>query len=253
MTNTRIFGLMALIALAIGACKKDSEAPVSDPAGTSPANISLDFHFMKGANPFTLDSVVADSLGRAVKLSTCKFFVSGTHAEDDYEQHVGEWPTVYLLVDASHPANTFAMGTMAAAHVHQFHFDLGLDSTTNHADPTLANAPLNDASMHWAWNPAQGYKFLVAEGHVDDDGDGLVDNTDPEFIYHCATDALLGEAHAHEHHDVVAGENYVAPILIDVAQLFAGISVLDTLNAMGGTPTNVRLMNNLSSAIDGVE
>jgi hypothetical protein len=245
---------LALAALAFTACKKDEEAAPDDHShDPATANVSLGFSLMQGENDYTLDSLLTDSLGHKIKLNTLRFFVSGIHAEDDADVVVGEWDDAYLLVDAGNSANTFALGSITAAHIHQFHFSLGLDSATNHADPTVAEAPLNDASMHWNWNPAAGYKFLVVEGRVDDDGDGVVDAGDPEIVYHCATDALLTEAHAHEHHDVVSGENYVAPVHVDLAQLFAGIDAVTTTGGMGDTPVNVRLMQNLAGSIDGAE
>jgi hypothetical protein len=252
MHTSKTWAYLAITVLTLGACKKDSEAPVENTPNTSPANVSLDFRFMKGLNPFTLDSTVTDSLGHAVKLTTFKFYASGIHAEDDYEQHIGEWPAAYLLIDASQPMNIFPLGTMAAAHLHQFHCNLGLEDSTNLADPSLSDAPLNDTTMYWPTNTALGHRFVRIEGRVDANGDGF-DVNDPIFRYDCYTSASLSEAHAHEHHDVAAGENYVAPVLIDMAQLFAGISVADTLSAMGATPTNLRFISNLSGAIDGME
>lgn len=244
---------LALAALAFTACKKDDDAPDDHSHDPATATVSLGFSLMQGENGYTLDSLLTDSLGHKIKLSSLRFFVSGIHAEDDADVMVGDWDDAYLLVDAANASNTFALGSITAAHIHQFHFSLGLDSATNHADPTVAEAPLNDGSMHWNWNQAAGYKFLVVEGRVDDDGDGVVDAGDPEVVYHCAMDALLTEAHAHEDHELVSGENYVAPVHVDLAQLFAGIDAVATTNGMGAEPVNARLMQNLAGSIDGME
>ncbi len=245
---------LALAALAFTACKKDEEAAPDDHShDPATANVSLGFSLMQGGNDYTLDSLLTDSLGHKIKLSSLRFFVSGIHAEDDADVMVGDWDDAYLLVDANNASNTFALGSITAAHIHQFHFALGLDSATNHADPTVAEAPLNDASMHWNWNPAAGYKFLVVEGRVDDDGDGVVDAGDPEIVYHCATDALLTEAHAHEDHALANAENYVAPVHVDLSLLFAGIDAVTTTSGMGAEAVNLRLMQNLAGSIDGAE
>ena len=255
METTNKLILMALLAATFAACKKDDDAPTDDghDHGTVSGNLSLEFRFMEGGNTWTLDSTLTDSLGHAVKVDVARFFVSGLHAEDDGGNLVGDWDDTYLLIEGTSPSQVFALGTIAGAHIHQFHFNLGLDSTTNHADPTLAEAPLNDATMHWNWLPTAGYKFVVLEGRVDDDGDGVVDAGDPEFMYHCATDALLTEGHAHQHFDVVSGGNAVGVALVDMGQVFAGIDVLATPDGMGGTPVNQRLMSNLAGAIDGEE
>lgn len=251
MNNKQALAAIAALALVLPACKKDKD---EDPEHEHHhATINMAFTFQVNGEEWTVDSLLSDSLGHALKVNSARFFVSGIHAENDEDVLVGEWPESYLLVDAAGSGNTITLGEMEVGHIHQFHFDLGLDSTANHADPTLASAPLNDATMHWNWDPAAGYKFLVLEGRYDDDGDGIVQADDPEFIFHCATDDLLTEAHAHVHHTVVEGETFTAQVLVDMARLFDGIDVLATPSAMGGGPVNARLMTNLSGAIDGVE
>ena len=42
-------------------------------------------------------------------------------------------------------------------------FTIGVPGSSNHSDPLVAGAPLNDASMFWTWQ--QGHKFLSLEGH----------------------------------------------------------------------------------------
>ncbi len=117
------------------------------------------------------------------------------------------------------------------------------------SDPTLAEAPLNDPSMHWAWNPAAGYKFLLMEGRVDDDGDGVVDASDPTFTYHCATDDLLTEDVLDFHADIVAGATLSKHVEIQVDVLMTGIDVVATPVGMGAEAVNQALMQNLASAI----
>lgn len=47
--------------------------------------------------------------------------------------------------------------------------NIGLDSTTNHQDPTTLaqDHPLNVPEMHWVWNPERGYIFVKFEGQID--------------------------------------------------------------------------------------
>jgi uncharacterized repeat protein (TIGR04052 family) len=47
-------------------------------------------------------------------------------------------------------------------------FEVGVPFELNHADPLAADAPLDDAAMHWHWR--SGYKFLRAGVSGDDDG-----------------------------------------------------------------------------------
>ncbi len=50
-------------------------------------------------------------------------------------------------------------------------FTVGVPFDMNHANPLLAEAPLNDAAMHWHWR--SGYKFLRAGVTTKNDGTWL--------------------------------------------------------------------------------
>lgn len=103
--------------------------------------------------------------------------------------------------------------------------------------------------MHWDWNPAAGYKFLLLEGRVDDDGDGLVDDSDPAFVYHCATDAAMREAQLGFTGTVAAGGTLAPRMEIHIDLLVAGVDMLTNQMGMGYEPVNVQLMDNLVNAL----
>lgn len=50
--------------------------------------------------------------------------------------------------------------TLPAGDYSALQFTVGVPFDINHANPLLADAPLNDAAMHWHWR--SGYKFLRA-------------------------------------------------------------------------------------------
>ena len=111
MNTKQLMAAMALTALTITACKKDSEEP-APPTVSTTANVSLEFRFVNGENGYTLDTLLADSLGHAIKVSSAKFYVSAIHAENEDDVIVGDWDDAFLLVDASATTNTFSIGTM---------------------------------------------------------------------------------------------------------------------------------------------
>ena len=241
--------ILALAALITG-CKKDDDV-AEDPHVHQHGTIRLDHTFMNDAQAFTLDSTVTDSLGRKVRFTVARFLTSGYKLQDDAHVTVADFPGTYILADAALASNSFELGEMEAGHMHSLMFDLGLDSATNHSDPTLyTEAPLNDPTMHWSWNPAAGYKFLALEGRVDANGDGTVDASDPEFVYHCAMDMLRTTVEVHAHHDLVVDETYTINVNVDMGEILSGIDVAGNLNAMGATPLNQRLMQNLALALD---
>ncbi len=250
MTTKQLMVIMAALVVGLAACKRDDDEPEETHDHTEVphnATVRISFSFVQGENAFTLDSITHDSLGHALKLDQLKFYIGGGHVENDEEEEVAEYDEARLLVDAS-ATNDFLLGPIYASHIHEFHLVLGLDSATNHADFATAEAPLNDPGMYVG--SSAGYVFLGIAGHVDADGDGVFET---EIAYACSSDALLRDAHVHAHHDIVEGETFTAPAFVDVIALFAGIDVVATPEAEGAQEVNVRLMENLELAIDGME
>ncbi|MBL8003427.1 MAG: hypothetical protein JNL05_15845 [Flavobacteriales bacterium] len=246
MKKQLLFALMTGAVLT--ACKKDDPAtPAADPSAT----IKVSYTFVNGTQPFTLDSTVTDSLGRKVRFSVARFLTSSYHMKDDAHTVIGDYHDRYILADAAVASNLYTLGTITPQHTHSLELQIGLDSAVNHSDPTqYTTAPLNDATMHWSWNPAAGYKFLALEGRVDANGDGVVDANDPEFTYHCATDGLRTPAEVHAHNDLSNGETFTVAITVDMGALLQGVDVAGNLMAMGATPVNQRLVQNLALALD---
>ena len=56
--------------------------------------------------------------------------------------------------------NTAIRGTVATSDFAGVKFTIGVPFDMNHANPLLAQPPLDDAAMHWHWR--SGYKFLRA-------------------------------------------------------------------------------------------
>lgn len=254
MIKTKL-AVLALAALSLTACKKDDEEETVTPTPTpTTGTVKLAFTFVNGTDPFTINTTVQDGAGHNVRFSALKFYASDFHLADDADVEVGMFHEEVVLVDASASTNTFTLGSISPAHVHHLHMSLGLDAELNHADPTIAAAPLNDPTMHWSWNPAAGYKFLLMEGHVDGNNDGdFEDAEDASFTYHCATDALLREAEIHLHAEVAAGAEATMQAQLDVARLISGLDLLANGVAMGAQPANVTAMDSLVVSIMEVE
>lgn len=251
MKHISIAAFTAVMLLASAGCKKDTvDPPAVTPGNTITATVRMNYMFMNGTEAFALNNtVLQDSLGHPVKLDSVRFFVSGVHAMDDADNAIGHYEGIYMLVDAAQASNNFLLGEIHASHIHQFHFDLGVDPTANAGDPANAAYPLNDMSMYFV-SQQMGYKFLVVTGHADLDNDGTYETP---VRYECGMNSALTEAHAHVHHDLANGDIYTAQIEVDLSGIFAGLNFATAPTPDMHAPECARIMLNLSAGIDGME
>lgn len=250
MKNTSIIAITAALLLATAGCKKDTtDPPAATPANTVTATLRMSYMFMNGAEDFALNSTVLhDSLGHAVQLDQVRFFVSGVHAMDNAGNAIGHYEAVYMLVDVAQATNNYLLGQINASHIHEFHFDLGVDAAANAADPATAAPPLNDTSMYFV-SQQMGYKFFVVTGHADLDGDGVYETP---VSYQCGMNSALTEAHAEVHHDLADGDVFTAMIHVDLNGIFSGLNLATSPAPDMHSPECARIMNNLSAGIDGM-
>ncbi|RMG58901.1 MAG: hypothetical protein D6722_22990, partial [Bacteroidetes bacterium] len=125
--------------------------------------LTMHFHPMMGSSDFALNQVYTIN-GVAVEFSTIQFYVSGLELGDasDFDA-----PDVYLLVKAGQMM--YELGEITAGAKPSLRFNVGIDSVTNHLDPSTYDAsnPLafQSPSMHWSWD--SGYIFFRIDGKVD--------------------------------------------------------------------------------------
>jgi len=73
-----------------------------------------------------------------------------------------------LCVNGTPETNTTLSGMAEVADIQRIRFSIGVPFELNHANPLLADAPLDDSAMHWHWR--SGYKFLRAGVTTTSDG-----------------------------------------------------------------------------------
>jgi hypothetical protein len=228
---------------AIG-CKKDDKDPDPEPTtGTLATN--LGYHW--GVPDLELGETYTDASGHAIQFDTVKFFISAFRVSSN-GSWLAEFPDKVILADATEEA-LFDIGTMAPGSFDAVQVVIGLDSTTNHADPATAATPLNDMTMHTG-STTTGYDFLLIEGRVDDDGTGVVDADDPVFSYRCSTDSARRELTAAHSGHITAGESTYFHMHLHVDELLDGVDMLVTPTTTGYSALSQQLMDRMVTCLE---
>lgn len=227
-----------VLILGLTSCQKEDPVECVTDSTSSERILSFTYDHLWGTEAFEYNTVY-DVNGVNVQFTDVRFYLSNFVAMDDE----GTLDTLngVILVDAESP-DAEAIGIVDLDHIHMLNFILGLDSLTNHADPIEAEAPLNDPTMHWTWNPDAGYKFVRVDGFMDPDGDGDFE----AFEIHVATDALKRDM------SLMVHQNVHGPIDVGVTvhydQFFEGVDFNALEGTHGDTPTTNQIANNIQTS-----
>jgi uncharacterized repeat protein (TIGR04052 family) len=179
-----------------------------------------------------------------VRLSDLRFYVSDLVVTDaDGVEHAlllapdGRWQQDGVaLIDLENAAaacmngdsemRSIIAGTTTAKSISAVRFVVGVPFSQNHANPLLADAPLNDSAMHWHWR--SGYKFLRAGVTTGDDSFWLhLGSTGCAGTVQNITSCASPNRVTVELTSFSPGVDHIA---IDLAALFANVDLQD------GTP-----------------
>ncbi len=153
----KLLGLVAIAALFLGACKKDT-APEIAGSGT----LKFEFENVVGNTDLVLNTQnYTNAKGEAFNVSTFKYYVSNVELTRE-DGSVYKAPENYFLVDQSQSAS-FApeLSKVPAGDYAKISFTIGVDSTRNFAGAQTGTlAP--EMGMFWTWN--SGYVFVKMEG-----------------------------------------------------------------------------------------
>lgn len=168
--------------------------------------------------------------GAKVKFTLFQFYVTqvGIGPVADLET-----PDTVFVVKADQ--QSYPVGIINAGTQQSLAFNLGVDSVTNHLDPTTYPAahPLapQNPVMHWSWD--SGYIFIKIEGNVDTDDDGTVDEI---LELHIGKDSNLGRVMANLNKEADV-EDFMISMTYDVEKFFTGIDLkTDRVTHTGDNP-----------------
>lgn len=133
-------------------------------------------------------------------------------------------------------------------------FNIGVDTTLNHADPALlpAENPLSADSPHIQhWNWAAGYIFMKIEGTVDVNGDDAFDAADDGVLFiHCGFDSNLAPVSLAIDQSIDQIDNELN-LNLDMAQVFDGYDLTTQLLSLPNMNPEyaTQVMSNVGAAI----
>lgn len=242
MKNSIKTGILAFAAVALMAsCTKkegcmDPNALNYDPEAETDCccEYSTEFdmmlHLHNYVGPTTLATGGAYGVyGVDVQFDLVKFYVSNVRlVEADGDEVASD---AYLLVEPG--TMMYDAGAFPEGNYTKIRFDVGIDSVTNHADPSVypVNDPLGPQfpPMHWSWDA--GYIFVRIDAQADQDMDGTFETP---FEMHIGKDANLRTVELDLPLNGEAGNNYTAHINVNWLDFFDGVDMSGDLTTHTG-------------------
>ncbi len=161
--------------------------------------------------------------GVATDLNLVQFYISNIRLVDAAGAETPA-PGVYLLL--SPEIEEYAIGNLPAGDYTNIRFDVGIDSVTNHGDPSLfaIGNPLGAQfpSMHWGWS--FGYIFIRIDGDADSDADGVPD-PDGQFEMHQGSDRYLAPIEIDYPITLAQGNENIVHLKADWDTFFMGVDM----------------------------
>lgn len=167
MNNNKIM-ITAVVALLTTAtiftgCKKDDDE--ASPANTQ-QKLTMHIHTNVGSSTAVYGTQYQDATGRKFKISDLRYYLSNIIL---IKSDGSEYPLTNKVLLVNPATEDYELANVPIGSYKGFKFIIGLDSATNHSDPTTyaATSPLaiQTPAIHWSWN--SGYIFMKIEGQVD--------------------------------------------------------------------------------------
>ncbi|MBL6729776.1 MAG: hypothetical protein ISP74_02595 [Bacteroidia bacterium] len=138
----------------------------------SQVDVNLILNHQYNGEQFMYSQNYQDENGNVINISRLQYYISSIELTDNSELNI-PLSDVYVLANGN--VSNYSLGSFDVSSVSKLEFDLGVDYTTNHGNSNNypSDHPLGPQSplMDWGW-PA-GYFFLVIDGTIDDNGDGI--------------------------------------------------------------------------------
>jgi hypothetical protein len=200
-------------------------------------NLNL-IHEFNGV-PFAYGQYYLDAVGNNIEFNRVQYYLSDIALESSVSQQVPVVDEVQLI---SGNISNYPLGSVSVTNVTGINFNVGVPNALNHADITLqpTGHPLSyqSPSMHWGWT--SGYRFLVIEGKVDDNGDGTPNKL---FQFHVVGDQFLTAVDVTSA-AVMNGADLDINLTVNVADWLKNMNMINAGINHGSQAINGQVMNN---------
>ncbi len=189
---------------------------------------------------YTIGGVVAE-------LTYTRFYISNLRLINAAGDEIPA-PVTHLLILPD--PDDYEIGEIPDGDYTGLRFEIGVDSVTNHSDPTIYEIgdPLGAQfpNMSWGWDI--GYIFVRIDGVADSDGDGTPDDG---FELHLGEDEYLATITLDYPITIGEGQENIFHLTADWAEIFNGVDLAtnNTTHTSDNFPLADILFNNLQNFI----
>jgi hypothetical protein len=177
-----VIALFFITTLSTG-CKPAEEDPI-----VTEQTLSFHIHTKAGSTIAAYDTELQDSSGRKFTLQDLRYYISNIVL---LKNDGTSLPLTGKVILVGPDNQDYELGKVPVGSYDGFRFMVGLDSITNHSDPTTYPSgnplALQSPGIHWSWN--SGYIFMKVDGEVDTTL-AATGSPDTEFFFHIGADNL---------------------------------------------------------------
>jgi len=207
-------------------------------------SVSLNInHLLNGTQFSTIFPAMAPD-GYYFRVTSLRYYLSKIKIKHDGGK-IDEATGLYILVNPS-VNNEYILGNFDVTNVEAIELGIGIDSATNHLDPTKypAGDPLamQDPTMHWGWNA--GYRFIAFDGQAGASNT----STQTSFELHALEDILYSSVTIPAKGTMVNG-NLVIHLDAEYSKLLTNIEANEGVISHGSTGAAATLMNNMVTSV----
>ncbi|PCH68466.1 MAG: hypothetical protein COC01_03755 [Bacteroidetes bacterium] len=228
-------------------CNKDGDDITVDPDPTY-GTLKVTFKGKVGSDEFVMYNEYTNSDNQVYRVEGLKYYFSNVVLvkSENTEEKIDSVALINFVNNHTAAGNTgeSISFTVESGSYKGLKFYVGIDSTTNHVDPSLyaSKHPLSSFNdTHWDWS--QGFKFFMIDGKFDSDTSGTPNQS---FSFHIGLDDYLKTIDFSDKSFTVSENNTSEySIELDISKIFDSVDLLT--NSFTHSTSNFDLVSKIST------